>query len=126
MRLRGYALLGGLLLLAVLTGAGLATHFLLPPYGASNWTSDKKAESVKRGTILVGKIKEFRVTHGRYPRSLDELVPAYLGDIPTPIAGDGKWRYRASGEQFYLQFATSSGYPSCNYHLQTDEWYEDS
>ncbi|MDP9194797.1 MAG: hypothetical protein M3P06_24145 [Acidobacteriota bacterium] len=38
-------------------------------------------------------IETFRAKEGRYPRSLEELVPKYIRRIPRdPVTGDAEWR----------------------------------
>jgi hypothetical protein len=99
---------------------------LLPPYGAAHWDSARKEESIRIGGAIVAGIEAYFTDHHRYPGALDELVPRYLPDIPPPTAGDGKWRYFSRADEYYLQFAVPSGYPSYNYHHKTGQWYEDS
>lgn len=78
-------------------------------------------ETKREGDLVVDALKRFRSTTGRYPTSLDELVPHYMDMIPQPVAGDGRWHYRAvkSGSSFSLVFGVGSPshpYP-CYYYL---------
>ena len=39
-------------------------------------------------------IEDFHADQGRYPRSLEELVPKYIRRIPRdPVTGDAEWRF---------------------------------
>ena len=57
------------------------------------WLSPSRAttaEAVRRGGDVVRAVEAFRVAHGQAPRTLDDLVPQYLGSVPR--TGLGHWR----------------------------------
>jgi hypothetical protein len=103
----------------------IAVKFL-PLSVTANWTSARKKESIQIGDAIVSALKAYYADHHRYPDALDNLAPQYMSSVPQPTAGDGTWRYFSRGTEFYLQFAVPAGYPSCNYHLKSGQWYEDS
>jgi hypothetical protein len=44
----------------------------------------------------------YRSEHGRYPASLDELMPKYLDRVATDPCGSGPYLYRRMDEGFLL------------------------
>jgi hypothetical protein len=61
------------------------------------FTSARVAETQSRGDQIVGALKAYNAKNGRYPSSLDELVPAFIAEIPTPICGEPVWHYDYPG-----------------------------
>jgi hypothetical protein len=54
----------------------------------------ERAAALKENLTTMRKaIENFHAKEGRYPRSLEELVPNYLRKIPSdPVTGDIAWR----------------------------------
>jgi general secretion pathway protein G len=54
----------------------------------------QRAAALKDNLSVMRKaIRDFHAREGRYPRSLQELVPKYLRRIPRdPVTGDAAWR----------------------------------
>ena len=79
-----------LISLVVLLGGGYASIRLSMDRRAFK---HKEAELQRQLTSMRGAIKNFHEDEGRYPRSLDELVPAYLRAIPKdPMTNAMDWR----------------------------------
>jgi hypothetical protein len=114
------------LLTILYCGVKLIAPSCLPPYEQRGWTTELQRESIQTGNVIVAALKKYHADHGKYPDVLTDLVPQYLSSIPSPTAGDRTWRYRSSGGKFFLSFAMPSGYPSGNYSLALDDWFEDS
>src|SRR5262249_57011120 len=109
-------LIVGFVGVSLVTAINFIGSRLLPPYGDPTWTDERKADSMRAGEVLVRAIEAYHKDHNSYPKTLDELLPAYLSKITKPTAGEGQWRYSSTTAGFFLQFATSDGYPSCNYY----------
>jgi hypothetical protein len=60
-------------------------------------------ETTRRGDVLVQALNKYRADHGRFPRSLAELSPQYLKEIPQPDWGLRRWIYEPSESDFYLK-----------------------
>lgn len=54
-------------------------------------------------------LAEYRRAHGRYPDSLEDLVPAILPRVPIDYAGGKPLRYRRSGDDYVLYSIWSNG-----------------
>lgn len=121
------ALIASLLVLPfVIWGAiDLAGHYLLPPYGARNWSKKEKVESTATGNVIINALNQYKRDHGIFPDELADLVPDYLPSIPMPTAGARSWTYYGRRTDFFLQFRTQNGYPSVSYDFETGQWYED-
>lgn len=94
-----------------------------------NWSPKAKSKSVRIGNEIVKALRKYHSDHGRFPDSLEGLVPTYLPEIRNPTAGTRRWDYFLESDKqvFTLQFSTPYGYPSMNYcsFRQDAEWYED-
>lgn len=75
--------------------------------GKRSWSSKNVEESKKRGGIIVVALDNYKQSKGAYPKSLDELVPAYLASIPQPAAGNTNWTYIGGppDSDFMLEFS---------------------
>jgi outer membrane murein-binding lipoprotein Lpp len=47
----------------------------------------RTADQVIDGSALTAALQLFNVQEGRYPKTLDELVPKYVGKLPEPPLG---------------------------------------
>ncbi len=50
-------------------------------------------------------LERYRLAHGTYPASLDELVPAYLDQIPVDVLEGGALRYRLNADGTFLLYS---------------------
>lgn len=64
--------------------------------------ADAALESHQRLTQLCAALALYRHQTGKYPASLDELVPDYLDQIPEDPEGQTPFTYRLDGESFVL------------------------
>jgi hypothetical protein len=90
--------------------AGAVIGVMLAGVGASERLS--RAQGV--GERVAVAIARHRHEQGRYPISLDQLVPTYLDAIPeVQWRGSWRFRYQTEGDEFWLGFEswtlTSSG-----------------
>jgi hypothetical protein len=59
----------------------------------------KHLEETKQiGNTVVQALEKYRADNGRYPVSLEKLVPAYLFEIPKPTWGLKKWKYETENK----------------------------
>ncbi len=56
-----------------------------------------------RLTAIAVALRRFRLDHGAYPPSLDELVPSYLSWVPLDPFTDAKPAYTREGSGFALR-----------------------
>lgn len=84
----------------------VAAIYLLAGCNPSNWNNTNIAESKKRGECIVAALNSYYGDHGRYPDRLNQLVPKYLRNIDSPVAGDRKWIYelKVGGRHCALSF----------------------
>ncbi len=74
----------------------------LRSWGASTIRSaDLASGSIARAAIAVA-LRRFRIDHGAYPNTLDELAPAYLKNVPIDAFTGKQPEYRRSGAGFEL------------------------
>jgi hypothetical protein len=64
--------------------------------------------TVRAGDEIVDALEGYRATEGRYPQSLEELIPKYLSSIPAARWGLKTWQYSANGNEFSLQVNEST------------------
>ena len=55
--------------------------------------------------VLACAIERHRLAHGRVPRQLDELVPAYLANIPCDPCDGKPMRYKVVGDSDYVLYS---------------------
>ena len=58
------------------------------------WSASRLAESRAVGQPIIEAINQHKLARGKYPESLDELVPSFLPSIPPPTAGNKAWFYQ--------------------------------
>lgn len=93
-----------------------------------DWSDQRLSDSRAIGDKIIEAIGQYRRINGRYPVTLEALIPSYLTYIEPPTAGDQQWRYELfdNGGSFILSFAIHSGYPKCYYSSKVGAWGEDS
>ena len=64
-------------------------------------TADLASGSIARAAIAVA-LRRFRIDHGAYPNTLDELAPAYLKTVPLDASTGRRPDYVRSGAGFEL------------------------
>ncbi len=90
-------------------------------YGDSNYRSmfdSSLVDQAKRdGDAIMQAIGSYRAQQGKYPTSLEELVPRYLTQLLKPAAGNDRWAYWYSSDQARceLKFGTGPSYYPCWY-----------
>ena len=81
-----------------------------PPSGISVINgADAFAAQVGRAAVAVA-LRRFRIDHGTYPNTLDELAPAYLKAVPIDPFTSRQPEYQRSGAGFDLRLQLPTGF----------------
>ena len=63
------------------------------------------AETRRRLTIAALAVERFRLNHGEYPASLEQLVPTLLSSVPTDFMDGQPLHYRRTGDERFLLYS---------------------
>ena len=92
--------------------------------------NSRQADKAKGQALpIIVAIDQYYLKHGKYPPSIQALVPNELNDTPAPpIYGYPSWIYFQGGadEECSIGFGAKGGYPACHYSLKLKEWYVDN
>jgi type II secretory pathway pseudopilin PulG len=81
---------------------GPILSIFLPVFSQSDF-KDQENRALDDLLMLRLALRAFRVEHGHYPASLQELKGSYLTDIPEdPFAAAGAYKYAVNGDKFTL------------------------
>jgi predicted PurR-regulated permease PerM len=115
--LAGFCALLGLLLFALLKKrqkvkfSGKIALLCITVVLASMFLNESLEESsIKRGTVIIQALSDYKKTYGELPQSLDNLVPAFMPEIPQTsmrITGTNFF-YAKQGKEYLLGFSTAS------------------
>lgn len=87
-----------------------------------------RAETISIGDEIVKALDSYFGEHGKYPGSLEALVPKYLDEIKAPPWGEA-WKYEAYHKGFLLKTgyrgSGESYYPSMSYDSVGKTWIDD-
>lgn len=78
----------------------LASMFV-PNYSRAILTMARNQTLVNEAYVVCG-LERYRMAHGHYPQTLDELVPQFAEKIPSDMIGGGPLKYRVEGSKFAL------------------------
>jgi hypothetical protein len=94
---------------------------------------DDAASTAKRNRAAANRIvtalRQYHTGHGVYPKSLNELTPEILAELPLPEhCTGGTWKYSANDDfsQFQLSYNGEGSHYTGGYDSVRDFWYEDS
>ncbi len=88
----------------------------------ANYTPDSVIQ--RKGAVIAQALNQYRASHGKYPESLDELVPEYLADLKQPGTIWG-WLYTATEKEFtlgYVYWVDKFGYSVSVFGSNKPEW----
>ncbi|MGH7179842.1 MAG: type II secretion system protein GspG [Tepidisphaeraceae bacterium] len=76
----------------------------------------QKAKS--QATQIIQAIDQFHMETGRYPESLEHLIPKYSAPFAAPAWGDGVWRYMLDpkGNGYHLYVRTEGRHAETLYY----------
>jgi hypothetical protein len=119
------ALAGALLVTCITSAFVLVLH----REGVPNpWDNATVTDSERRGQQIVDALYAYRHATGRFPDTLDQLVPDYFEKIEPPTAGTRRWRFeRPRSNRFVLAFDLNQHhYPTVFYDSDRGKWYHDN
>ncbi len=106
---RSFLIIVGLLLLL---GGVLA-------YYVPDLIESGRLATIDLGNEIVEALEGYYADTGRYPASLDELVPKYLNEIKEPLWGDSGWEYGGSPAQLKVGYKSRGQlYPMMVYNSE--------
>ncbi len=84
---------------------------------------------IEKGNQIVQAIEAYHAAKGKYPITLDELLPTYLSDIPMTLTGQAYF-YRLfenssplADEMYWVSFrAVNQDHVACTYFRRLDTW----
>jgi len=80
----------------------------------------------ERAETVIAALERWKARQGRYPVTLEELVPSELPRLDPPLVGKGVWEYgRPQAEVFELGFFVGPVYESDQYRSSTGKWTVD-
>ena len=84
--------------------------------GCESWSASSIEESKKRAEPIIVALEEYFSNHGAFPKTLEDLVPDYIKELPLPTAGTRSWRYKSRERAFSLSFGCGTDhYPNCTF-----------
>lgn len=87
----------------------------------ADWTVEQVARIKTSGNEIVAQLEMFHQAHGKYPRSMKELLPF---DVQPPAVKSKGWMYFSrDGSKFFLSIESQSN-PSLvlNYRCDLHSW----
>lgn len=78
----------------------------------------------ENGDRIVAACEEFHAAQGRYPKTLDDLVPQYLPSVPPAkycLGWDGNFHYTNSDDRPFLWWSMI-GFYTKNYSFELKRW----
>src|SRR5688572_13489767 len=95
---------------------------LLVLLGCSTYDEDKlMAENMEIGNPLVEAIHLYHDEEGELPEELDDLVPAFLTEVPLTTEG-ARFGYSQSEEDMFSLCFPVRGEPGCCYIQRFEVW----
>ena len=79
---------------------------VLPAFGCI--TKGVQAQVVADEATTACALERYRLANGRYPDTLDKLVPAYLKIVPRDVAGGGTLQYCLKDDGLFLLYSGGS------------------
>ena len=116
----------------VLFGVFLTLGIVLPHLGNTVSIHEPEySQTIAIGDEIIKALEAYKSDHGRYPTSLNALVPAYLQEIKAPTWGIGAWNYvllKPNEEYFILRARVKEkNRPGLYYDSSTwKKWYYES
>lgn len=73
---------------------------------------------------IIAAAERFHVDTGTYPRSIDDLVPAYLSALPRTKMGFRRTAFsvHSTDDRFYVEFVDDAVWMLCRYDSQSKRW----
>jgi hypothetical protein len=90
-----------------------------------------RAETMIIGGDIINVLETYHSEHGRYPNTLDDLIPKYITQIKPPLWGETGWLYKRHKKDFVLEVGYEFGdgdylYPVIFYSSSHGSWIVDT
>jgi hypothetical protein len=90
-------------------------YFVLSTLGSRTstdlWSAEAQEETSLLAAPLVAAIEQYRLDYEKPPTTLDDLIPEYITEIPSPTIGCGKWSYQPTRRSYELIVESSNPDP---------------
>lgn len=87
-----------------------------------------ESAAMRTGDRIVSALRQYHQYYDCYPDQLGALIPEFLGSVPQPRWGTGRWSYSTGGEcdSFWLSVGWDShDYPLIYYKCDEGYWSMD-
>jgi len=78
---------------------------------SDRWDDEAKQVTIERAQPIIKAIDAYRKDHPDEPDSLDDLIPEYLDELPSPLVGGRKWEYHNTKRSYELSVPSSNPEP---------------
>lgn len=88
------------------------------PKDVPGWSDREVSETMTQARRMINACYAYKERNGRFPKTLEDLVPHFLRNVEPPAVGHKSWTYSSynQGKAFYLSFAANSRlYPGKSY-----------
>lgn len=100
----------------------LLLHFMMPGISRVAYGWDKSLHDMEAARAVIA-MERFRLANGRWPGSLDELVPEYLDTVPLDRFDGAPLRYRlAEGFPILYSIGVDRSDDGGRHATQADQW----
>ena len=91
----------------------VTTLVLIWPRSTANdrWDDEAKQITIERAQPIIHAIDAYRAAHPDEPDSLNDLIPEYLDELPSPLVGGQKWQYHNTKRSYELSVPSSNPEP---------------
>ncbi|MCW5593544.1 MAG: hypothetical protein KIS74_15690 [Burkholderiales bacterium] len=98
--------------------------YLLAAVAVWTWIGTNNGIARERAEGVIAAVKAFRADTGRYPASLDELVPRYLPEVPRAkyTLAFHEFTYRSSGNDAWLYYVALPPFGRPTYAFSSGKW----
>ena len=78
--------------------------------------------AMQRAEVLITAVNQYQQDKGHYPDILQNLVPAYVSEIPKPRIAPSMFHYLGSQEDPYLMYMTFPPFGRASWSFIKKEW----
>ena len=76
----------------------------------------------QRSEIVIAAVNQYHLDQGRYPDTLQNLVPAYIPEIPEPRIAPGVFYYGGAPDNPFLMFVEYPPFGRLSWNFVNKEW----
>ena len=78
--------------------------------------------ALKRSEVIIAAVNQYHQDQGRYPETLQNLVPGYLSEIPEPRIAPGVFSYGGAPDNPFLMFVEYPPFGRLSWNFVNQEW----